>query len=130
MIGANQAGTTHVNEAAVTYGNYAASTGQVTTTVVEPDLTFNKTMTTTPSDAADDIVFELVATNSSAVNISSAMDVHITDTLDSYLSLNSVSVDALGASSFSFLGSAVDVVIDQTQPWRNHHRDHQCHSEQ
>ncbi|MBK7894233.1 MAG: isopeptide-forming domain-containing fimbrial protein [Anaerolineaceae bacterium] len=63
----NQHNTTRNNNFTVTYdNNFSFTTPNVQIRIVEPDVSLTKTITTTPSDAGDTIVYEIVATNSSA----------------------------------------------------------------
>ncbi|MCB8975991.1 MAG: carboxypeptidase regulatory-like domain-containing protein [Ardenticatenaceae bacterium] len=120
-IAANQHNTTRNNNFVVTYdNNFSYTTPNVTVRIVEPAVSLAKTITTTPSDAGDTIVYELVATNSNAALIETAFDLLITDTLDANLTLQSVNVSAPGyataTDNSNILSNQVDVSVDRLDP--------------
>ncbi|MBK8900438.1 MAG: carboxypeptidase regulatory-like domain-containing protein [Anaerolineaceae bacterium] len=120
-ISSNQHGSTRNNNFIVTYNNnFSYTTPNVSVQIDEPDVSLAKTITTTPNDAGDTIVYQLVATNSSAANIETAFDVLITDTLDSNLVLQSVNVTAPGYATVTNTSNIplnqVNVLLDQLNP--------------
>lgn len=94
----NQAGSTLPNSFDVSYNNYAATSNVVNVNLVEPDISIAKTVTTTPTDAGDNVVYELVATHNNSVT---AFDVNISDLLDSNLVLQSWGITAPLAASIT-----------------------------
>jgi LPXTG-site transpeptidase (sortase) family protein len=87
---ANQAGTTISNVATNQVGvNPATSSNTVDVTVVEPAITFGKTIVSTPTplDAGGVVHYQISFAN--AAGASTAMDVHITDALAAALLLPS-----------------------------------------
>ncbi|MCB8925924.1 MAG: carboxypeptidase regulatory-like domain-containing protein [Ardenticatenaceae bacterium] len=117
----NQHNTARNNRFTVTYDdNFSFTTPNVAVLIVEPDVSLTKTITTTPSDAGDTIVYQLVATNSNAALIETAFDLLITDTLDANLTLQSVNVSAPGyataTDNSNIPSNQVDVSVDRLDP--------------
>ena len=116
----NQHNTARNNSFTVTYDSFAFTTPNVPIRIVEPDVSLTKTITTTPLDAGDTIVYELVATNSNAALIETAFDLLITDTLDSNLTLQTVTVAVPGyateTNNSNIPGNQVDVSVDLLNP--------------
>ncbi len=117
-LSANQHGIVRNNNFTVTYDTFSYTTPNVPIMVVEPSVTLDKTMSTTPTDAGDTVVYALTASNSSAANVVAAFDLLITDTLDSNLTLQSVNVSAPGYATVidNSAGNLVDVTVDQLDP--------------
>ncbi len=86
----NQSGITRANlfEAHINSA-LAATSGTVTVTIVEPSVAVTKTITTTPTDAGDTIVYQLVVTNSGNAD---AFEVIVTDPLDDHIDYQSHTV--------------------------------------
>lgn len=82
-------GTTLSNTASIRKDTTTLSTsagGPISTvTIAEPSVTFTKSITTTPTDAGDTVVYRIAVANGSAADVSPAYDVHVTDTLDANL---------------------------------------------
>ncbi len=88
-----------------------------TVTVVEPDISINKTITTVPNDAGDPVVYEIRVENGTGANISTAYDLNILDLLNSNLVLQSVSVSGpTNTDNSNILGNLVDVDIAELAP--------------
>jgi uncharacterized repeat protein (TIGR01451 family)/fimbrial isopeptide formation D2 family protein len=74
-------------------GSSVATSNTVTIRVAEPSLSLSKIVTTAPTDAGDPITYTLTITNNSrGVNRATAFDLELTDTLDTYLNINSVNI--------------------------------------
>ncbi|HFQ94343.1 MAG TPA: isopeptide-forming domain-containing fimbrial protein, partial [Anaerolineae bacterium] len=111
----NDAGDSRWNSFDVRYDTYTDQSNSVRIRIAEPLVTLAKTVTTTPTDAGDTVVYELTATAATGVNRATAFDLVITDTLDTSLNLQSVSVNAPGYASVtdnSVIGSnQVDIGV-------------------
>ena len=93
------------------------SNGPLAQTVVEPDMTLTKTISTAPIDAGDTIVYHLAAANSSAT--APAYDYEVLDTMPAALVSPPSSVDvscASGAYTDNSAGSLIDVTFSQIDP--------------
>jgi fimbrial isopeptide formation D2 family protein/uncharacterized repeat protein (TIGR01451 family) len=114
----NQEGETRDNSATITYDTYSATTDPVSITIVEPILSIDKVVTAAPTDAGDTIVYDVAVSNSNVSAISTAFDVLITDTLDSYLTLVSATLATPGYANQTenINGQAVEFLVDQLQP--------------
>ncbi len=108
------------NDFDVGYNNYTDRSNRVDSYIVEPEVSIVKSVTTTPNDAGDTVVYQLVATNNTGTYISTAYDLTITDTLDSYLALGSVSIAAPGyataVDNSNIPTNLVDVDINWLDP--------------
>ncbi|NWG06499.1 MAG: sortase [Chloroflexi bacterium] len=91
-IAANISGATISNAATNQVGaGTPVTTNTVTVTVVEPDITFGKTIVSlpTPLDAGGVVHYQITYANGTGANVSTAMDVNITDALAAELLLPS-----------------------------------------
>ncbi|MAU00242.1 MAG: hypothetical protein CL608_24140 [Anaerolineaceae bacterium] len=104
----------------VRYNNYIDRSNNVDTRIAEPYVTIAKSVTTTPTDAGDTVVYELVATAGTGTYVSTAFDINITDLLDDDLMLVSVvtsePVYATAVDNSNILGNQVDVDFDELRP--------------
>ncbi len=102
----------------VSYNNYTDLSNRVVTYIVEPNITLAKSVTTTPLDAGDTVVYEIVVTAATGPYRTSAFEVNITDLLDGNLTLTNVSVVAPTAftDNSNILGNQVDVMISRLDP--------------
>jgi len=74
-------------------GSSVATSNTVNIRIAEPSLSLTKAVTTAPTDAGDPITYTLTITNnSSGANRATAFDLNLTDTLDTYLNINSVNI--------------------------------------
>ncbi|MCB0168342.1 MAG: isopeptide-forming domain-containing fimbrial protein, partial [Anaerolineae bacterium] len=98
---ANQDGTDLTNGFTVSYDNVVLTSEPVTVTVVEPDFTIDKQVSTAPSDAGDVVSYTVTYENTGNTT---AFDVTLTDTLPiTYLKLD------LGSVSISSSGTVTSV---------------------
>ncbi len=104
-------------------GSTLATSTNVRVTIAEPVINnLSKTVTTTPADAGDTIVYQLTYSNVASGNDrATAFDVSLTDTLNSNLNLQSVAVTAPVGSTPSDtstlgVGGVVRVVVDKLPP--------------
>jgi LPXTG-site transpeptidase (sortase) family protein len=130
-VAANQIGVTLTNGAALRYVNPNTSLdapdvpgGTKDITVIEPVITFGKTIVALPSplDAGGVVQYEISYTNGTGANVSTAYDVDITDSLPAELSLNPLAPGdihlaggAAGVTDNSS-GNNLDVVIASIPP--------------
>lgn len=133
-VSGNDAGDTLANQASASVGTADPVTANaVSVTVQEPAVTVSKAIndtlsipaTTGPFDGGDTVVYDIVVSNPSGTNVSTAFDLTITDTIDSNLNLsNPISFVGVPAttnvtdnSDYTLAGGqAVDVAVDQLQP--------------
>jgi fimbrial isopeptide formation D2 family protein/uncharacterized repeat protein (TIGR01451 family) len=84
--------------------------------LIEPKVTIDKKVTTTPTDAGDTVVYEIVVSNAVASNTAPARDVRVLDVLNANLDLQSVVVNTIGPvvtnNSDTGAGNKVDVTLD------------------
>jgi uncharacterized repeat protein (TIGR01451 family)/fimbrial isopeptide formation D2 family protein len=86
----------------------AGAAGSFTATVAEPHITFTKTLDTAGSiDGGDTVSYTVTLTNASDVDASPAYDVEFTDTLDSHLTLLTVTPNPLSGSTNLTVGNAI-----------------------
>jgi large repetitive protein len=115
----SQTGTTLQNSAIATWsGNPLPVSRAPAVTVVEPVISnLQKTVTTTPKDAGDTVVYTLTYSNTGNA---AAFDVRLLDTLDPTLDLLSVVVDTTAPNSVDAstlgLGGQVDVSLPKLLP--------------
>ena len=76
----------------------------VTATIVEPDLTIGKVVTTAGVDAGDPVVYTLTITNAAGAAISTAFDVRVQDLLDTNVEL----INTTLGSGIVVAGATVD----------------------
>ena len=102
----------------VRYNNYEDRSNDVDSRIVEPDVSITKSLTNSPTDVSDPVIYEIVATNNTGTYISNAYDLTITDTVESYLTVNSVVVSkpTYATSTDNTSGNDVDIDIDELQP--------------
>ncbi|NKQ35254.1 MAG: isopeptide-forming domain-containing fimbrial protein [Chloroflexi bacterium] len=117
----NDASDGRRNEFTVTYDTYSDASNPVYTYIAEPLVTLAKTVTMTPADAGDTVVYELTATADNIDSFrSAAFDLVITDTLDTSLVLQSVSASvpayATATDNSDIPANQVDVGIDRLDP--------------
>ena len=84
--------------------------------ISEPALTLTKTITTTPADAGDLVVYRYTVANVSGATASAAFDLEFSDTLDPNLAFQSISLFSVsggncGAVVPAFSGSAAGQVV-------------------
>ena len=124
---ANQAGTTISNQASNQVGtNPATNSNTVTVTVVEPNITFGKTIESLPNplDAGGIVHYRISYANSTGATVSTAMDVHITDALAAVLLLPSTSAPDLVITPTAGVGTItnnstttnIDITIASVPP--------------
>ncbi|MEZ0397354.1 MAG: sortase [Anaerolineales bacterium] len=124
---ANQAGTVISNEATNQVGaNPVTHSNSVDVTVVEPSITFNKTIVSlpTPLDAGGVVHYRITFANATGATVSSTMDVHITDALAAALLLPSTGAPDLvitpsgsvGAITNNSTTSNIDITIASVAP--------------
>jgi len=95
-VSGNKAGVPLTDQATIYSDSTAlADAGSATLTVAEPSITFTKTVTTTPHDGGDTVVYHIAITNGSGGDVSPADDVQFVDSLDATLTLGGVSVSNL-----------------------------------
>jgi len=97
-------------------GALVTSSATVPIGVSEPALTLAKTITTTPADAGDFVVYRYTVTNVSGATASAAFELQFSDTLDPNLAFQSISLFSLnggncGAVVPAFSGSAAGQVV-------------------
>jgi uncharacterized repeat protein (TIGR01451 family)/fimbrial isopeptide formation D2 family protein len=120
----NQAGTALDNTFDVLVNSsLIATSNTVNASVVEPSIAdLAKTVTTTPSDAGDTVVYQLTYSNgATGASRANAFDMALIDTLDSNLNLLSVSVTTPAGSNAADtstlgVGGVVRVSVDQLPP--------------
>lgn len=126
-IAANQAGHVISNEATNQVGtNPVTTSNRVDVTVVEPSITFGKTIVSlpTPLDAGGVVHYRITFANATGATVSSAMDVHITDALATALLLPSTGAPDLVISTSGSVGaitnnstaSNIDIIIASVAP--------------
>ena len=126
-IMANQAGTVISNTASNQIGTSTpTNSNTVTVTVVEPVITFTKTIVSTPSplDAGGVVHYQISYANGSGATISTALNVNITDALASELLLPSTGAPDLvitpsagvGAITNSSTTSNINISIASVAP--------------
>ena len=87
----NQEGHVISNEAINLVGGSPETSNRVDVTVVEPLITFGKTVINplpSPLDAGSVVQYQIVYSNGTGANVSTALDVNITDTFPTQLTLN------------------------------------------
>ncbi len=105
---ANQAGTAISNTASNQVGtNTPTNSNTVTVTVVEPVITFTKTIVSTPSplDAGGVVHYQISYANGTGATVSTALDVSITDALASALLLPSTGAPDLVITTSGSVGA-------------------------
>lgn len=116
----SSSGNRRTNNFTVTYDTFDKTSASVDIRITEPDITFNKGMTTTPTDAGDTVVYQITAVNDDSTYDETAFDMVISDTLDSSLDLQSISINAPGYATVTDntnLGAdTVSVDIDRLDP--------------
>jgi len=121
-IAANVSGTTIDNAVTNQVGaGVPITSNTVTVTVVEPDITFSKTIVAlpTPLDAGGVVHYRITYANGTGANVSTAMDVNITDALSTELLLPSTAAPdivitptaGVGAVTNNSTTSNIDIVI-------------------
>ena len=95
------------------------SSNTITLTVAEPTITFAKTVTTTPVDAGDTIVYHILVTNAAGVNVSPAYDVRVLDTVSASLGTPVVTVKPGCGYTDNSSGQSVDVTLTEIDPGTN-----------
>lgn len=124
---ANQAGTVLSNEATNQVGaNPVTHSNNVDVTVVEPLITFGKTIVSLPIplDAGGVVHYRITFANGTGATVSSAMDVHITDALAAALLLPSTgapdlvitTAGSVGAITNNSTASNIDITIASVAP--------------
>ncbi|MBN2388221.1 MAG: sortase, partial [Anaerolineales bacterium] len=124
---ANQANHTLSNVASNQVGsNPAILSNLVEVTVVEPSITFGKTIEElpTPLDAGGVVHYRITYANASGTTVSSAMDVHITDNLAAALLLPSTGAPHIAITTSGTVGaitnnstpSHIDITIASVAP--------------
>ena len=112
----NLRGTSRSNTAAIYEdGALLATSAALDVTIAEPSITFAKTLTTTPVDAGDTIVYLISISNLNAANVSPAYEFHVTDTIDSNIDVSGIDVAGatLSWTDNSDTGTnSVDVTFD------------------
>lgn len=115
----NQAGTVLSNIATNQVGAGVPTTSNtVNVTVVEPSITFGKTIVSLPNPAGVGAVvqYRISYVNATGATVSTATDVHITDALPAQLSLNLPVTVTLGAGATgvtdSSAGNSLDITIN------------------
>ena len=100
-------------------GTFTSTSNQISVRVAEPNLSsFAKSVNVTSPDAGDTVVYTLGFTNASGNDSAPAFDLRLTDTLDSDLIFQSVSVTAPGYATVTDNSSAptVDIGISELDP--------------
>lgn len=126
-IAANATGTVLSNSATNQVGaGVPAISNAVGVTVVQPDITFEKTIVSlpTPLDAGGVVHYRITYANGNGANVSTAMDVNITDALAAALLLPSISAPdivvtttaGVGAVTNNSTASNVNIVIASVPP--------------
>jgi LPXTG-site transpeptidase (sortase) family protein len=115
----NQGGVILANTATNQVGAGApTASNTVNVTVVEPSITFGKTIVTLPNPAGVGAVvqYRISYVNATGATVSTAMDAHITDVLPAQLSLNLPITVTLGGGAAgitdSSAGNSLDVTVD------------------
>ncbi len=109
------------NSFTFSYTGFNNTTPTVRATVVQPALTIAKTRTTTPVDAGDTVVYNIVVTNPSGGNNQTAFDSVISDTINSNLTLQSIVITTnpigLANTDNSVIGSnLLNVAVPRLDP--------------
>ncbi len=122
---------TAVNQAARVISNSATNqvgagsqvpSNTVTATVVEPAITFGKTIVSlpTPVDAGGTVQYRLSYANGTGANVSTAFDVHLVDAVPAKLALSSTPTITLSGGAAGVTdatsGNTVDVTITSVPP--------------
>lgn len=123
-VAGNQAGTNLDNTFTVSvYGSVITTSDVVRVTVAEPSITnLSKTITISPSDAGDEVVYEITYSNTaSGANRATAFDVVVSDVLNANLELTNVAVTVPSGSTYVDastlgVGGTVLVTVDQLPP--------------
>jgi LPXTG-site transpeptidase (sortase) family protein len=121
-ISANNAGVDLDNRVAPRYGSSltdGAFSPVVRVRVVEPSITFNKTIVSLPSplDAGGVVQYRLSFANGTGANVSDAFDIHLADTLPAQLQLDLASINvtlaggAAGVDTSGSVGNSLDVTV-------------------
>jgi len=120
-IAGNTAGVNRANSATSRYGSSltdSSASPTVQVRVVEPSITFGKTILSLPSplDAGGVVQYRLSFANGMGANVSDAFDVHLTDTLPAQLQLDLASINvtlaggAAGPTNAS-AGNGIDITV-------------------
>ena len=118
-ITGNQAGINRTNDFRVYEGGAQVANAQdLTVTVVEPDISINKSVSAGPYDAGDTIVYTIVYTNNNSANSAAAFDLELDDVVDAALQVQSHTVTPPGYSTVTdnSSGNTIDVGIDRLNP--------------
>ncbi|HEX7491131.1 MAG TPA: hypothetical protein VF337_05465 [Candidatus Limnocylindrales bacterium] len=117
-VGTSTAGVGLMDQATIYSGGVAlAAAGTYTVTIAEPSIAFSKTITTTPLDGGDTIVYRITVTNGSGAAVSPAYDVNVTDDLDGHLSpVGHVTGGGSSVSADASSGSRIDITFDRILP--------------
>ncbi|HXF86438.1 MAG TPA: isopeptide-forming domain-containing fimbrial protein [Anaerolineales bacterium] len=116
-VAANQAGTVISNEATNQVGTGTpVSSNSVTVTVVEPSITFEKTIVSLPSplDAGGVVQYRISYVNGTGSTVSTALDVRITDTLPAQLTLNLPVTVTLAGGATGVTDNSSSTALDVT----------------
>ncbi len=120
-VSGNQSGTSRDNNFQVLTGAtvLATSSPDLRVTVAEPIVTLVKSVTTSPTDAGDTVVFKLLLTNTASGNSAApAFDLSLSDTLNGafvFGSLSGVTTGgACGSTPSTFSGGALAQVVTGT----------------
>ncbi len=113
----NNNGDSLDNSFTVTYDTFSATSNVVTVNIVEPDFNITKSVTTTPNDVGDTVVYQIDVTGA----VTTAFDLVVSDTLVSDLTLGNVSATApayatTDTSNTNIGGNYVEVGIDELRP--------------
>ncbi|MEW5716992.1 MAG: isopeptide-forming domain-containing fimbrial protein [Chloroflexota bacterium] len=119
-IASNTTGTSRANTFNVRVnGATLATSASVSVIIAQPTITLIKSIVPPPNDAGDTITYTLRVTNTaSGNNAAPAFDIVLTDTLNSYLTLQSITNTMPATSTFaSFVaGQMITATLDQLYP--------------
>ncbi|MFQ3662562.1 MAG: isopeptide-forming domain-containing fimbrial protein [Chloroflexaceae bacterium] len=118
----NDAGETRSNTFTVRVnGSDIVTSAGVILRIVEPSLTLNKQVLTTPTDAGDTVTYRVTYTNATGTNLTTAFDARLRDPLPADLTLNLASVSVTLSGGVSGItnnsaGNTVEIVVARIPP--------------
>ena len=118
-ISSNQAGTTRTNDFRVYEGGAQVADAQnLSVTVVEPNISIDKSVTAGPYDAGDTLTYTITITNNATANATAAFDLDIVDTIDPALQVQShtVTVPGYATENDTSSGNNIQVAVDRLNP--------------
>lgn len=116
-VNSNQAGTVRSNQYSIVFDGQDPDGGPISNRarvqIVEPNLSIEKELLTTPNDAGDVVLYQITVTNASGPLSASAFDVNITDIVDPNLEVIDVTTFGFTPSSDLSSQNTIDIIIDE-----------------